>query len=149
MKNKITFITAIFIWLFSSVFVNAQTPARTNCTQFPVVPVIAEFGQSSLFFRQWFSGDPHYAEINAFVGAGDKPVLQLVLIEKDRREVFYVNNEARVKELTAEGKEAYFVPVDFKKIAGEVDAQPTYGFGFEDKHKQKILWRFTLASRPS
>lgn len=150
MKNKITFTTAVLIWFFSSVLlVNAQTSDKTNCTLFPVVPVIAEYGQSSLFFRQWFSGDARYAEINAFVGAGDNTILQLVLIEKDRREVFYVNNEVRVKELTGEGEEAYFVPVDFKKIAGGIDAQPTYGFGFEDKHKQKILWRFTLASRPS
>ncbi|MGI8638773.1 MAG: hypothetical protein ACR2MG_02315 [Pyrinomonadaceae bacterium] len=149
MKNKISLIISVCVIFLTCVFADAQTSDKANCAAFPVVPVIVESGQSSLFFRQWFSGDPHYAEINAFVGAGDKPVLQLVLIEKDRREVFYVNHEARVKELTAESKEAYFVPVDFKKIAGDVDAQPTYGFGFEDKHKQKVLWRFTPASRPS
>ncbi len=149
MKNKITFTTAIFLWLFLSLSAFAQTPDKANCTQFPVVPVIAEYGQSALYFRQWITGDARYSAINGYVGAGDKPLLQLGLIDKNQREVFYVNDEALAKEFSAEGKEAYFVPVDFKKISGDVDAQPTYGFGFEDKHKQKILWRFVPASRPS
>lgn len=150
MNNKCVLTIAAFICLLSGVFVNAQTPlAKTSCTQFPVVPLIAEYKQSSLFFRQWISGDPRYTEINAFVGEGEKPNTRVVLVEKDWRETFYSNEEMQVKELTDEGKEAYFVPVDFKKIAGDVDAQPTYGFGFEDKHKQKILWRFIPASRPS
>lgn len=149
MTGKTTLTISIFASLFLSVFVSAQTTDKTNCAAFPIIPAIVQYRQSAMFFRQWISGNARYAEIHAFVGVGEKPILQLVLIEKDGREIFYSSNEMRSKELIGEGKEAYFVPIDFKKIAGDVDAQPVYGFGFEDKHKQKILWRFIPASRPS
>jgi hypothetical protein len=53
-----------------------------------------------------------------------------------------------VDALKREGREAYLTTIDYKVIQN-VGQQPSYGFGFRDKHGQAVLWRFIPASSPS
>jgi hypothetical protein len=50
--------------------------------------------------------------------------------------------------LAIEGKEAHFVPIDFKATDSGTDS-PTYGFAFRDSRGQPIIWRFIFGSEVS
>jgi hypothetical protein len=126
-----------------------QQAAQTGQLPFPILPVIAEYEYAPVYFTQWIDDDPQYSSITAILSKSEPPVYKLMLEEKGTgRKVYYCNSEAKVKALRHEGREAYLSAIDYKVIQN-VGQQPSYGFGFRDKHGQAVLWRFVPASRPS
>lgn len=140
----------ICIVLLKSVGTGAQQPpAKTNQAFLPIVPIILEYEFAPQYFMQWINEHPQYSMISAIVGKSEPPLYQVILNERESgQQIYYANSEAKVKALKHEGKEAHFAKIDLK-VNKTVGQEPSYGFGFRDKHGQPILWRFVLAGRPS
>lgn len=99
---------------------------------------------------QWIDNHPQYATIEAFVTTSKPLVAQMILTESEsQHRTYYTNDEAKALALKREGKQVFVTPIDFKVTDGGIDQMPRFGLGFQDRHKQTILWRFIPTTRPS
>lgn len=127
----------------------AQQPASApRQAPLPIVPLLVEYEYAPLHLQQWISGHAQYTMIEAIVGQGATPALQVILTDKDARRVWYANAETQVKSLAQAGKEAHLAAIDYKVVPGESGRQ-TYGIAFRDRQGQAVRWRFIPASEPS
>lgn len=126
----------------------AQQPPKP--LPIPIVPVIAEYQFAERYFMQWIDNHSQYATIEAIITTAKPLVAQMILTEiESQHRTYYTNNEAKAQALKREGKQVFVTPIDFKVTDGGVAEMPRFGLGFQDRHKQAILWRFIPTTRPS
>ncbi len=145
MKNQAYCLFLSALLLFSA---SARQPDKPARAPLPILPFLVEYEYAPLHLMQWINDHPQYAMIEAIIGDGEPPLIQLILTEKEpRRRVWYCNTDAKVKALTQTGKEAHLAAIDYK--TAQNGGQPTYGLAFRDRHGQPLRWRFTPATAPS
>lgn len=134
------------ILFFSAVSINAQKNAETIL---PIFPVIAEYEYAPVYLGQDIKNHSQYAEIKAIFDPVDASSVEIILIEKTtKKRIFYCNSESNFRKRKMQGYDANFVKIDFKPSVSN-DQLPIYGFGFQDKKGQPVLWRVIPTGKPS
>lgn len=151
MKKLKSIIFCLFqILVCSALTVFAQNAEKKSAEMLlPVIPLIADYQYTPVYVSQDIEGHPQYKEIMAIFNPEDASSVEVVLIEKDsHKRVYYCNSENNQTKRKMQGYEAFLAKIDFK--ISESDKQlPIYGFGFQDKKGQPVLWRVIPTGKPS
>ncbi len=122
---------------------------RNAVNLLPVIPFIAEYEYAPTYLAQDIKDHPQYEEIIAIFDPADAASVEVILVEKDsRKRVVYCNSETNLTKRKMQGYEAFLSKIDFKSSESD-NRLPIYGFGFQDKHVQPVVWRVIPTGKPS
>ncbi|HEU4391094.1 MAG TPA: hypothetical protein VFV34_25065 [Blastocatellia bacterium] len=114
----------------------------------PIFPLMIEYQYQTRYFVQWLSDHQRYASIEASVEKRDAPAVLITLSDKSGHRTSYCSTEEAATAMSRAGQDARRATIDFR-VSNRFGELPSYEFGFMDQHRQKIRWRFVMASPPS
>ena len=116
----------------------------------PIVPALMDYEYADKYLLQFIDSIPGYQLIEATITESRPPVCVVTLTgsgEQPQR-ISYTNSQVKARAITAIGKKAYFVPINYKSEQN-LGEQPSFNISLKGSKGEAIRWHFLLASEPT